>query len=241
MQIRDRLRMDLMAYHRDRQLSHLGSSLSCLEALTALFWGPLRPTDSFVLSKGHAASLQYLILHLKGLISDQELQDSCRNGGILTAHPPFLNVQKHPWFGFGSGSLGYGLGLACGKALGFQIQNKDSRSYVLLSEGDLNEGSTWEALNFAIARKLTNLTVLLDRNYHQSLGTTESIFPLDHLPQTLKAMGWNFIEQDGHDLENIQFPVSASSPTFILLKTQKNRGIEDHLSPLEAHYKWVNS
>ena len=237
--IRDELKLDLISYHSERRLSHLGSCLSSLDILTALFWGPLKETDHFILSKGHAVSLLYLILNKKGLISNKELTDSCRDGSIFGAHPPFHQFNKHPWWGFGTGSLGYGLGLACGVALGKKIRNASDKVYVLLSEGDLNEGSCWEALHFAVNHKLNNLVVLLDHNQVQALGSSNAVFPLDHLPVTLEKMGWHVDTQDGHDLLKIDIAQSTEEkPKFIIFKTQKNRHIERFLSPLEAHYKY---
>lgn len=237
-QIRDELKSSLISYHSDRQLGHLGSCLSSLDILTALFWGPLKESDHFILSKGHAASLLYLILNKKGIISEPELSESCRDGSWLGAHPPFVHFAMHPWWGFGSGSLGYGLGLACGVAMGKRIKMTSDKVYVLLSEGDLNEGSCWEALHFAANHGLNNICVLLDHNQFQALGSSNSVFPLSHLPISLEKMGWNVGHQDGHDLLNISFPTFQSEkPHFIIFETQKNRYFEGFMSPLEAHYK----
>lgn len=237
--IRDELKLALITYHSERNLSHLGSCLSSLEILTALFWGPLSENDHFILSKGHAVSLLYLVLNKKGLLSTHELRNSCRDGSYLGAHPPFYEFKKHPWWGFGTGSLGYGLGLASGVALAKKIKNASDKVYVLLSEGDLNEGSCWEALHFAANQKLNNLYVLLDHNKVQALSASKTVFPLDHLPSTLEKMGWTVDLQDGHDLLNIQFPSGQSEkPHFTVFFTNKNRHLEEFMSPLEAHYKY---
>lgn len=239
--LRNELKSKLLAYHSERSLSHLGSCLSSLDILTSLFWGPLQKEDHFILSKGHAASLLYLILNKKGLLSDQDLQESCRDGSPLGAHPPFQTQQKHPWWGFGSGSLGYGIGLGCGVALAKKMKHNKSHVYVLVSEGDLNEGSSWESLHFAACHQLKNLTVLFDHNQVQALGNSSEIFPLHHLPTTLERLGWDVHRQDGHDLSKIDFNTAPSEkPRFLIFSTQKNQGIENQFSPLEAHYKWPN-
>ncbi|MBV2167082.1 MAG: hypothetical protein KUL82_00130 [Bdellovibrio sp.] len=239
--LRNELKSKLLAYHSERGLSHLGSCLSSLDILTSLFWGPLKEEDHFILSKGHAASLLYLILNKKGLLSDQDLQESCRDGSLYGAHPPFQPPQKHPWWGFGSGSLGYGIGLGCGVALAKRMKNDLSHVYVLVSEGDLNEGSSWESLHFAAHHQLKNLTVLFDHNQVQALGNSSEIFPLHHLPTTLEHLGWDVHHQEGHDLTKIDFnTVSTEKPRFFIFSTQKNQGLENLFSPLEAHYKWPN-
>lgn len=211
--------------------------MSSLDILTALFWGPLRPQDHFILSKGHAVSLLYLILNEKGLLTEDELQTSCRDGSPYGAHPPFSPPRPHPWWGFGAGSLGYGLGLGCGVALAKKIRGQDEQVYVLLSEGDMNEGSTWEALHFAVQNRLTNLHVLLDHNQTQALGPTHQVFPFHHLETSLSALGWQVSRQEGHEVQKIRFHRDTAHPHFYIFNTQKNFGVEQQLSPVEAHYK----
>lgn len=236
--VRNELSGKLLSFHQDRNLGHLGSCLSALDVLTALFWGPLRPTDNFVLSKGHAASLLYLILNKKGLISEEDLAASCRDGSPLGAHPPFHPVVKHPWFGFGSGSLGYGIGLAAGVALAKKIRGLSEQVYVLVSEGDLNEGSSWEALHFAVQNRLSNLHVIFDHNKTQALGSSLQVFPFHHLETSLDALGWTVHRQDGHQLLKIKFAADdGRRPQFYIFDTVKNFGFEDQLSAVDAHYK----
>lgn len=236
--IRDALSLKLVQYHTERNLGHLGSCLSSLDILTALFWGPLLPEDHFILSKGHAASLLYLIMNEKGHMTDMELQQSCRDGSVFGAHPPARSPSHHPWWGFASGSLGYGTGLGCGVAMAQKIRGEKSRVYVLVSEGDLNEGSTWEALHFAAQNQLANLHVLFDHNKTQALGPSSTIYSLHHLETSLSSMGWSLSRQDGHEVQKIRFANSpGSQPHFYIFDTHKNFGFETQLSPVEAHYK----
>lgn len=236
--IRSELTKKLLQYHTDRNLGHLGSCLSSLDIMTALFWGPLTPRDHFILSKGHAASLLYLVMHEKGLMSDAELAGSCRDGSVFGAHPPAKPPAPHPWWGFASGSLGCGTGLGCGVALAKKIRGDDSQVYVLVSEGDLNEGSTWEALHFAAQNQLSNLHVLFDHNKTQALGSSSTIYSLDHVESSLDSMGWAMSRQNGHDVQKIYFTKpQGTKPHFYIFDTHKNFGFENHLSPLEAHYK----
>jgi transketolase len=235
-QVRDDIKAELLKYHKERNLSHLGSCLSSLDVLTALFWGPLEPQDHFILSKGHAVSLLYVILHKKRLLSDNEFSASCLDGSVFGAHPPFQSAA-HPWWGFGSGSLGYGTGLACGVALAKKIRGDQSQIYVLISEGDLNEGSTWESLHFAAQNSLSNLHVLFDHNKTQALGASKDIYSLHHVESTMSSMGWDVQRQDGHDLEKISFKSTTKKPHFYIFDTLKNKGFETEISPLDAHYK----
>ncbi|WP_157684724.1 1-deoxy-D-xylulose-5-phosphate synthase N-terminal domain-containing protein [Bdellovibrio bacteriovorus] len=236
--IRSELTQKLLQYHTERNLGHLGSCLSSLDILTALFWGPLKQDDHFILSKGHAASLLYLILNQKGLMTDAELAGSCRDGSIFGAHPPSTVPTPHPWWGFASGSLGCGVGLGSGVALAKKIRGEQSQVYVLISEGDLNEGSTWEALHFAAQNQLSNLHVLFDHNKTQALGSISNIYSLHHLEVSLDSMGWDMSRQNGHDVQSIHFSkASGPKPHFYIFDTRKNFGFEDRLTPVEAHYK----
>jgi len=215
---------------------HLGGSLSCVEILVALYFHHLkhRPQDSFwpdrdrfVLSKGHGAPAFYVTLALSGYFPKEELTTFRNINSRLQGHP---DNRKTPGVEVSTGSLGQGLSVAVGMALGFKLAGKKNHVYALVGDGELNEGQIWEAAAFASHYRIANITVLVDRNHGQNDGRTEIIMSMEPLAAKWAAFGWNVFEADGHNLKDI-FDVldrsmeNRTKPTVIIAETVKGKGI----------------
>jgi transketolase len=206
---------------------HIGGAFSCVEILVALYYTDLLKDSKFILSKGHACVALYSILADKGIITQDELQSFCQNDG-LSGHP-----VRGKGVEIDSGSLGHGLGIAAGMALTGQ------KVIVLIGDGELYEGSTWEALLFIAHHKL-NVTLIIDRNQQTVLDFTEKNLKLDPLRNKLESFGWDTLEIDGHDLKEIQFVLSfckLCTPLCIIADTVKGKGV----SFFERSLRWHHS
>lgn len=214
---------------------HPGGSLSAADVITYLYFNEMRvfPSneksenrDRFVLSKGHAAPALYGALALKGFISEEEIKSLRKVGSTLQGHP---NI-KTPGVDMSTGSLGQGVSAAVGMALAGKIDKKDYRVYTLLGDGEIEEGEVWEAAMFAAAKKLDNLTVIVDNNNLQIDGTVEEVnspYPID---EKFKAFGFEVINIDGHDFEQMESAFAKAratkgKPTAIVMKTIKGKGV----------------
>ena len=160
--IRRRCFEELLRLYKKANAGHIGSSLSCLEILVELCFQRMAGEDVLILSKGHAAGALYTTLSLSGRMPEAALDTFYRDGALLSAHPPYSGQIKA--IPFGTGSLGHGLSLACGTALAQRYTGKSCHVYAVLSDGDCNEGSTWEAALFAAHHQLSQLTVIIDLN-----------------------------------------------------------------------------
>ena len=228
--------------------AHLGSSLSCSDVLAAAYWNvlnvdatqpgdPLR--DRFILSKGHAASSLYAALALKGFFPMELLETYCTDGALLAEHPP---ANQLPGVEAATGSLGHGLPIGCGIALAAQIRSQNYRVYVLMSDGECNEGSVWEAAMFAAARELTNLCVIIDYNKWQATGRSDETLRLAPLRDKWEKFGWNAIEVDGHDVLELAYkmrdvPSSTGMPTALIAHTVKGKGVSFMEDDNNWHYR----
>lgn len=214
---------------------HPGGSLSAADILTVLYFrelriNPLKPDDPnrdrFVLSKGHASPGFYSTLSLRGFFPLEMLMDFRQINSKLEGH-----VHKGiPGVESSTGSLGQGLGVGVGMALAARLDHKDYRTYVMIGDGEIEEGNIWESLMAGFKFKLSNLTVILDRNGVQLDGKTNDIMPLNDIPAMVKSFGWNVIEIDGHDFEQIisAFELAKSPrnvPTMIIAHTVKGKGV----------------
>lgn len=214
---------------------HPGGSLSAADVITYLYFNEMRvfPSneksenrDRFVLSKGHAAPALYGALALKGFISEEEIKSLRKVGSTLQGHP---NI-KTPGVDMSTGSLGQGVSAAVGMALAGKIDKKDYRVYTLLGDGEIEEGEVWEAAMFAAAKKLDNLTVIVDNNNLQIDGTVEDVnspYPID---EKFKAFGFEVFNIDGHDFEQMESAFAKAratkgKPTAIVMKTTKGKGV----------------
>lgn len=227
--------------------SHLGGSLSCVEIIAALYYGvmkfdPKNPTsedrDRFMISKGHGVVSLYAVLYELGIISAEELETFKSNDTFLTGHPT-INVERG--VEFSSGSLGQGLSLGVGTCLALKHKkNEDSRAFVLLGDGECNEGSVWEAAMSASHYGLKNLVAIIDKNELQYDGTTDDIMSMGDLSKKWEAFGWTVKEVDGHDVGQLIEALSDRSsdkPLAVIAHTVKGKGI----SFMENNPKWHHS
>ena len=225
--------------------SHLGSSLSVIDMLSVLYTYKLnhsRQNDSILLSKGHAAAALYSILGNCGLIPISDLERYCEDGSLLGGH---VTHYVSPYVEFSTGSLGHGLSIGAGKALGRISKHEQSKIYVIMSDGELDEGSTWEAALFASHHKLSNLCVLVDRNGLQSIKSTEETLKLEPIDEKFKAFGWDVSLIDGHCHKEILSEISTEKiggdkPKAIICNTVKGKGISFMENQIEWHYKYPN-
>jgi len=230
--------------------SHIGSCLSMADLLAVLYGDvlqvdPAHPDaeqrDRFVLSKGHAAAILYATLAERGFFPVEELDDYCRAGARLTGH-----ASHHvPGVEVSTGSLGHGLSIGCGMALAGHRAGRSYRVFVLLSDGELDEGSNWEPILFAAHHRLDNLVAVVDYNKIQSFGRVEEVLPLEPLGAKWKAFGWAAQEIDGHDHRQIQtalrqLPWIPGSPSVVIAHTIKGKGVAFMENDLAWHYKSPN-
>lgn len=225
---------------------HLGGALSCVEVLTALYFSvlnvdPRRPDDPardrFLLSKGHAALALYATLAERGYFPVKELAGYGQPGSRLMGHP----VRAVPGVELPTGSLGHGLALACGFALATRYAGRESRSFVLLGDGELQEGSVWEAAIAAASLRLDRLVAVVDRNGLQLTGSTERIAPLEPLAERWRGFGWAVREVDGHDVTQVAEQLSAAPwepgrPSVLIARTVKGHGLPFLAGRVASHY-----
>lgn len=230
-------RRNILKMVYNAQSGHIGGSLSSTEIMTVLFHKCMKTApkwendknfqirDRFVLSKGHVSPIYYSVLSQLGYFPDEELLTFRKLGSRLQGHPSMFC----PGIDAATGSLGQGVAIACGMAMGLKLDKNPARVYALMGDGELQEGSCWEAFMDAPARHLDNLTVIIDRNGLQIDGKTEDIKPLNDLAQKLRAFNWNVLEIDGHDIpqiyEAIELAKNSTKPTAIIAKTIKGKGV----------------
>lgn len=225
-----------MTMHRTSGVGHLGGNLSCIDALMVLYHGVMASDDEFVLSKGHAAGALYVALWSIGRLSDADLDSFHGEGTLLAGHPPAFGVDGVL---FGTGSLGHGLSLAAGLALAARFAHSERRVFCLTSDGEWQEGSTWEALIFAVHNRLDKLTILIDANGLQGFGSTEEVASMDPIAQRLRGFDVYPVVLDGHDPAALAQALSApstGSPSVLVLNTVKGKGVPQFEGLLESHY-----
>lgn len=215
---------------------HPGGSLSAVEILTALYFSEMKvdsknpnwdKRDRFVLSKGHAAPVLYATLAEKGFFPKEELLKLRQVNSMLQGHP---DMKGTPGVDMSTGSLGQGFSASCGMALANKLDRNEIRTYVLLGDGEVQEGIVWETAMAASHYKLDNLVAILDFNGLQIDGSNDSVMSVQPLADKFKAFGWNVIEIDGHDYGEIIKAFNAAKtikerPTMILADTIKGKGI----------------
>lgn len=230
------------------QNSHIGSDFSCVDILTVLYFKILKlhlnnadaqDRDRFILSKGHAASALYATLAARGFFPKKLLKTYCQDGSTLAGHTIKNCV---PGVEVSTGSLGHGLPIGNGMAIAAKKDKKHHRVVVLMSDGECDEGSTWEAALFAGHHKLDNLVAIIDYNKIQSFGNTNDVLNLEPLKEKWTAFGWQVKEVDGHHYRQIettlsQIPFKKNSPSLIIAHTKKGAGISFMENKLAWHYK----
>ena len=228
--------------------SHIASSLSIVDIISVLYNEILKvdntspnwkERDRFILSKGHACTPIYATLAELDFFSISDLELYGKNDSIL------MNHISHKVLGveFSTGALGHGLPFGVGKAKAAKVLNEKWKTYVLLSDGELDEGSNWEAFMFAAHHKLNNLTAIIDYNKLQSLDTVEKTMGLEPLAQKFKSFGWDVLEVDGHDYSQISSALldnNNSNPKVIIAHTIKGKGVSFMENKVEWHYKTPN-
>jgi len=227
---------------------HLGSSLSCVDILVAAYWSSLRvdprrpddpDRDRLILSKGHAAPALYAALAYRGFFPDDQLDDYATHGSLLEEHP---SLDCVPGVEASTGSLGHGLSLGLGMAIAGRIQGRSYRVIVVLSDGECNEGSVWEAAMLAPARGIDRIVAVVDYNRWQATGRSEEIMALKPLRQKWESFGWSSYEIDGHNpgeltsvLGNV--PDESGKPIAVVARTVKGKGISFMEDDNNWHYR----
>ncbi len=223
------------------QFSHLGGAMSCADLLVALFFHYLRlegpgSRDHFLLSKGHAVTALHACLAERGLLDPAELPASGQLGSRLGGHP----THKAPGVEFATGSLGHALSVAIGIAMAEQLSRTGARTVVLMGDGELQEGTVWEAAICAPRFGLENLVAIVDYNRFQAGGAVDEVLPIDPLADKWRAFRWNVIEIDGHDMAAILNALgrvpAAKGPTVIIANTVKGKGVPGVEGTSRAHY-----
>ena len=216
---------------------HLGGSNSAAEVVAALYFSKMKldktnpkweGRDRFLLSKGHAALIQYAALVELGYIPAAEMAKTKALGSVLQGHPDLL---KTPGIEANTGSLGQGLSIACGMAMGLKVDEKSNKVYVLVGDGELAEGQIWEAAMAASVYKLDNLVAILDKNNLQATGTIVERFNTNPAAEKWKAFGWEVIEMDGHNVEEVLDALDKADgvknkPTMLIAHTVKGKGVD---------------
>lgn len=228
---------------------HPTSSLSAVEIAVALYFGGIlryRPAephwpqrDRFILSKGHAAPLLYAVLAEAGYFPVEQLDTLRQIGSPLEGHP---NMRRLPGVEASTGSLGQGLSIGLGHALACRLDGYDSRVFVLLGDGEVNEGQVWEAVMAAVKYRVDNLIAIVDHNGYQQTGPTREVLDLDPLPPKFAAFGWHAEEIDGHDLRAVLQALRDAcqrrgQPSAIIARTIKGFPIQHLLSEQNYHGK----
>ncbi|MBK7972234.1 MAG: transketolase [Deltaproteobacteria bacterium] len=241
------IRKSLLRMVHHANASHVGGGLSIADVLAHLYGGvlrvdPSRPNDPerdrLILSKGHTAAALYATLAERGFFPSEWLDHYGEEHSPLTGHTNHLV----PGVDASTGALGHGLSLGCGIALAMQRDRRPARAFVVLSDGELDEGSTWEAALFAGHHQLEGLIAIVDYNQIQSFGNVCEILDLEPLADKWRAFRWQVVEIDGHDHDQIagalaRLPAKAGSPTVILARTVKGKGVSFMEGELLWHYR----
>ena len=244
------LRFEVIGMSHRAGSAHLASCLSCIDILTAAYWHALaidaaQPgedgRDRFILSKGHAAMALYATLAHRGFFDRALLETYTSDGGMLAEHPP---ANLLPGVEAATGSLGHGLPIACGHALAVRIKGNPLpyRVFALLSDGECNEGSVWEAAMFAAAQKLENLCIVVDYNKWQATARSNETLQLSPLRDKWESFGWDAYEIDGHDVGALAralaaIPNGSGRPVALIAHTVKGKGVSFMEDDNNWHYR----
>ena len=232
---------------------HLASAFSAVEIMTALYFGGIvdydknnpecEDRDKVIVSKGHASLVLYSVLERVGYITQEELRTFCQPGSLLGGEPKYGDV---PGVEATTGSLGHGLSFAVGVALAHKIDGKESQVFVVLGDGECQEGSVWEAALSAAHHGLDNLIVILDRNKLQAMGDTEDILRLDSMKEKWEGFGWSTEQVDGHDIGKLVRVLQKckeqrlAKPIIIIADTVKGKGVSFMEQVPIWHYRMPN-
>jgi len=240
-------RKNVLRLMRAGRMGHIGGALSCVDIMTALYFKVMRvdpqhpdwpQRDGFVLSAGHKCLALYATLAEKGFFRHTILDTYGALGSKLGGHP---DMHKVPGVETNTGALGHGLSIAGGMAMGLKMDGLDARVYVIMGDGELAEGSNWEAAAAASHHKLDNLLVFVDRNHLQISGPTVDVMNYEPLDKRWQAFGWSVREIDGHDLGQIvanatDIPFEKGCPSVIIADTVKSKGLSFAENKADYHY-----
>jgi len=243
-----RVRGRLVEMSHKARAPHLGSALSCVDILVAAYWGSMRISpehpldddrDRLILSKGHASSALYAVLAERGFFPQQWLSTYGQSGSRLAEH---MGPGCVPGIEAATGSLGHGLSLGVGMALAGRIKARSYRVCLLLSDGECNEGSVWEAAMFAAAQKLSRIVAIVDYNRWQATGRSDRIMALQPLAEKWASFGWRTETVDGHCIRDLADTLTASfeisnRPTAIIARTVKGKGVSFMEDDNNWHYR----
>ena len=233
-EISNKLRKRIIETGANSKIPHIGSCLSCIDLLVYIYWNeleidPLEPNDvnrdRFLLSKGHGAPALFQVLAERGFFDKERLLEFGMPGSVFHEHPPKPGLI--PGIEAATGSLGHGFSMALGMAVSSKITAKNYRTYVILSDGECNEGSIWEGAMSASNFNLDNLTVVVDHNKFQQTGSNDEIMKLNNLREKWISFGWETIEIDGHDIEKLKYFLAKDKekkPRAIIANTIKGKG-----------------
>lgn len=244
------IRKDVLKMTYEKKAGFIGTSFSCADILAVLYGKVVKinfkdiekiENDVVLLSKGHGASAWYAALANVGAFSKDRLdKEFATSGFAMGVHPKRKAV---PGVEISSGSLGHGCGIACGIALTKKIQKSPARVYVIVGDGECNEGSIWEAMMFAKRYKLDNLTIIIDRNRLQSYGYDEDVLNMGDMAAKMRSFGLHAIEVNGHCIEELckafdEAEKTSEKPTAIIANTIKGKGCSIFEDQILWHYKW---
>jgi len=242
------IRCDIIEMVCTASAGHPGGSLSATDLVTALYFRVMRidpanprwpERDRFILSKGHACPVWYSALAERGFFDKSHLGTLRRLGSILQGHP---DMNKVPGIDMTAGSLGHGLSVGIGMALAGRLQKKDYHVWVVIGDGESQEGSIWEAAMSGSKWKLDNLTAIMDRNNLQNDSYVDKLMPIEPAADKWRAFGWNTVEIDGHSMEEIVTALEGAksfkgAPTMIIANTVKGKGVSYMENVCEWHGK----
>lgn len=240
--IANKARAKALSLANKTKTSHIGSVLSCIDILTLLYHLKEKQESTsessqfeIILSKGHAAMAVYSVLFTLGEISTDNIENYCADGQLLYGH---VDHKAHSWIPLSTGSLGHGFPFGLGMAIAHGRTEPKKHVFVLISDGELNEGTTWESALIASALSLENITVLIDYNKIQSFGRVEEVLPIEPLEDKWKSFGWECRRVDGHDFSQMASAISnITNRTALILDTIKGKGVSFMEDRLEWHYK----
>lgn len=232
-----KIKKRFLKMYKTANAGHVGASLSCAEILTFIAFGWMRDEDEVILSKGHAAAALYSTLAERGLITEKDIETFYCDGTYLAAHPPPNRLKGIP---FATGSLGHGLSLAAGLVLASRYKKSGKRVFCITSDGELDEGSLWEAASFIVHHSLTNVVWLIDRNNLQGFGRTEEVMKLEPLTKRLELIGFTAVECNGHDFASLEQGKEqlerSSQPGVLVCSTRKGKGWKPYENTVDSHY-----
>lgn len=244
----DEIRKNIIKMAYKAQSAHTGGSLSCVDLLTVLYFSIMRVDpndpfsknrDRFIFSKAHDSKALYAVLAERGYFDKKILSKYEKNNGL----PGHQTRHVLPGIEVSAGSLGHGLSIAAGIAYSGKLDKKPFRVFSMLSDGECDEGSTWEAILFAGHHKLTNLIAIVDYNKIQSYGRTHEILDLEPFKDKWKTFGWGASEVDGHNILKIEtalktIPIKKNKPSVLICHTIKGyKGVEKYVDTVASHYK----